>query len=175
VTDPRFEEGVVCAERPVDYDRLKHKAYVYLTAGRDLLVFRQPDQPYVGLQVPGGTVDPGESHLTAALREFAEETGLHLPHALELIGAQVLLFDNSLGRDIHDRRLYHARTPVSGAARRRQSWEHFEMSPSGGGDPIRFELFWLDLGEALAMAPANFFTGFHAPLTAVAQRLGIAP
>lgn len=114
--DPRFEEGVLCSERPSRFDKLKHKAYVYLTCGRELLVFRQPDQPYVGLQVPGGTVDPGESHLTAALREFGEETGLALPHALEQIGSQVLLFDNALGRDVHDRRLYHAVTSPDGPA-----------------------------------------------------------
>ena len=169
--DPRFEEGVLCAERPARFDKLKHKAYVYLTCGRELLVFRQPDQPYVGLQVPGGTVDPGESHLTAALREFGEETGLALPHALEQIGAQVLLFDNALGRDVHDRRLYHAVTPAEGPARRRTSWEHFEMSPSGGGDPIRFELFWIDIDEAQALGASGFFTGFHAPLAEVARRI----
>lgn len=171
MTDPRFEEGIVVAERPARYDKLKHKAYVYLTAGRDVLVFRQPDQPQVGLQVPGGTVDPGESHLAAARREFAEETGLRLDHALEPIGAQTLLFDNALGRDLHDRRLFHASTPPDGPARRRDRWEHFEMSPSGGDAPIRFELFWLDIEAALALGPQRFFTGFHAPLAGLARRL----
>lgn len=171
MTDPRFEEGEVVAAMPARYDKLKHKAYIYLTAGRDLLVFRQPDQPWVGLQVPGGTVDPGESHLQAALREFHEETGLALPHALDALTEQMVLYDNAAGRDVHHRRLYHARMPVTAQARRRARWEHFEMSPSAGGDPIRFELFWMDIDAALALDPAGFFTGFHAPLAALKPRL----
>ncbi|MCA1299765.1 NUDIX hydrolase [Stappia indica] len=166
--DARFLEGVVVTAMPERIDRIKHKAYVYLTVGRDLLVFRQPDQPYVGLQVPGGTVDPGESHLQAALREFSEETGLGLPHALEPIAEQTVLFDNDQGRDVHLRRLYHARAPQ----KPHHSWEHFEMSPSAGGDPIRFELFWLDIAEAAASLPTRFFTGFHAPLPTLWDRLG---
>ena len=104
--DPRFEEGVLCAERPARFDKLKHKAYVYLTSGRELLVFRQPDQPYVGLQVPGGTVDPGESHLTAALREFGEETGLALRGTFvinpegKLVSSQVNFYN--VGRNMEE-------------------------------------------------------------------------
>lgn len=45
------------------------------------------------------------------------------------------------------------------------------MSPSGGGDPIRFELFWIDIDEALALGADRFFTGFHAPLAEVARRV----
>ncbi len=44
--------------------------------GRQLLVFthRVPDAPDV--QVPGGTIEPGESPVEGALREAREETGL---------------------------------------------------------------------------------------------------
>jgi 8-oxo-dGTP pyrophosphatase MutT (NUDIX family) len=170
VSDPRFFEGTVCERLPERFDRLKHKAYIYLTCGRELLVFRQPDQPEVGLQVPGGTVDPGESHLIAARREFREETGLAVTQALDMLGEQTVLFDNAMGRDIHARRLYHARLR-EGAARRAR-WEHFEMTPSAGGDPIRFELFWIDISEALALGSRRFFTGFHAPLAELGRRLG---
>jgi 8-oxo-dGTP pyrophosphatase MutT (NUDIX family) len=41
--------------------------------GHDLLLFRHP---YAGIQIPGGTVQPGESPEGAAAREAAEETGL---------------------------------------------------------------------------------------------------
>jgi 8-oxo-dGTP diphosphatase len=171
VNDPRFFEGEVCEALPASYDRLKHKAYIYLTAGRDLLVFRQPDQPYVGLQIPGGTVDPGESHLGAALREFHEETGLAVCNALDTLTEQLVLFDNELGRDIHARRLYHAAMPLDAPARRRERWEHYEMTPSAGGDPIRFELFWIDIDTAIGQGTDHFFTGFHAPLADLRARL----
>ncbi|MEP4064813.1 MAG: NUDIX domain-containing protein, partial [Nitratireductor sp.] len=56
--------------------KIYHKAYVYLTCGPELLVFVEPDHPDPDIQVPGGTLDPGESYLQAARREFFEETGL---------------------------------------------------------------------------------------------------
>ncbi|WP_417767152.1 NUDIX hydrolase [Stappia sp.] len=173
MNDPRFFEGTVCDRLPERFDRLKHKAYIYLTCGRELLVFRQPDQPEVGLQVPGGTVDPGESHLIAACREFREETGLVMQQALDMLGEQTILFDNAQGRDIHARRLYHAR--LHERAARRERWQHFEMTPSAGGDPIRFELFWIDISQALALGAARFFTGFHAPLAELGRRLEQQP
>lgn len=44
-------------------------------AGRELLVFRH-DNPAAGVQVPAGTVDPGEPPDQAVLREAWEESGL---------------------------------------------------------------------------------------------------
>ena len=41
--------------------------------GRDLLLF---EHPYAGIQIPAGTVEPGEAIAAAALREAFEETGL---------------------------------------------------------------------------------------------------
>jgi len=41
--------------------------------GRELLLF---EHPYAGVQIPAGTVEPGETPRQAALRETAEETGL---------------------------------------------------------------------------------------------------
>jgi 8-oxo-dGTP pyrophosphatase MutT (NUDIX family) len=42
-------------------------------AGPELLLF---EHPHAGLQLPAGTVEPGEPHRAAALREAAEESGL---------------------------------------------------------------------------------------------------
>ena len=42
--------------------------------GTDLLLF---NHPHVGVQIPAGTVNPGEDIETAAMREAAEETGLN--------------------------------------------------------------------------------------------------
>ncbi len=44
-------------------------------AGRELLVFAHPN-PLAGIQVPAGTVDPGEAPEHAVLRETWEESGL---------------------------------------------------------------------------------------------------
>lgn len=148
--------------------RVVHKAYVYLTCGARLLVFDQPDQPAVGLQVPGGTLDPGESHLQGARREFREETGLELAVALDHLTDQEVLFDNERGRDLHCRRLYHARI----CSAPRESWEHYEMTPSGGGAPIRFHLHWIDLFGPLARDAGRFFLGFGDLLDALRQRVG---
>ncbi|MEV7986850.1 NUDIX domain-containing protein [Micromonospora sp. NPDC085948] len=54
------------------------KALCYIVRNGGLLVFRHTDHSYeeVGVQVPGGTIRPGEAPEDAALREAHEETGL---------------------------------------------------------------------------------------------------
>ena len=55
---------------------LKRKVVTYITSGNALLVFRHPDFPEAGIQVPAGTIEEGEAPEAAALREAFEETGL---------------------------------------------------------------------------------------------------
>ncbi|MGX1499811.1 8-oxo-dGTP diphosphatase [Labrenzia sp. MBR-25] len=159
--------------------RVYHKAYVYLTCGTDLLVFNEPDTPWLGLQVPGGTIDPGESFLHGAMREFSEETGLDLDVAFDHFSSQDIPFETIppvgqfrpapnrplLGR--HIRRNYH----VCLATRPGTEWEHYEMHPSSGGEPIRYRFFWVDLFGERASNEENFFAAFGAPLSALRERV----
>ncbi|HST88354.1 MAG TPA: NUDIX domain-containing protein, partial [Ktedonobacterales bacterium] len=63
---------------------LKVKVYAYVTREREgrtqALVFRHrvPDAPEAGIQVPGGTAEPGERPADALLRELREEAGIAL-------------------------------------------------------------------------------------------------
>ena len=156
-----------------------HKAYVYLTCGNRLLVFDEPDSPELGLQVPGGTIDPGESHLIGAMREFREETGLVLDTAFDHFTDQDIPFETLVAegkvqppadrplKGRHLRKLYHASVPEIST----EEWEHYEMTPSDGGPPIRFRLFWLDLDDPRAKDPSNFFAEFGENLDLLRQRL----
>ena len=51
-----------------------------------LLVFRHPT---AGLQLPAGTIEPGEDPITAARREVAEETGLAVNSVGAVLGEEV--------------------------------------------------------------------------------------
>ena len=149
--------------------RVYHKAYVYLTCGSRLLVFSQPDEPEIGLQVPGGTLDPGESHLIGAKREFIEETGLDLDIGFHHLADQELIYQGTTGMQdgLHKRRLFHATINEIPA----EEWEHFEMTPSAGGPPIRFRLFWLDVFSDEARTPELFFPGFGDLLDEIRNRI----
>ena len=56
--------------------KTRHRAYAYITNGSRLLLFTQPEAPEAGIQVPAGTIEPGENPQDAAMREAKEETGL---------------------------------------------------------------------------------------------------
>lgn len=56
--------------------RVVRKAFAYVTSGSRLLLFTRPLSPEAGIQVPAGSMRPGERPADAALREAIEETGL---------------------------------------------------------------------------------------------------
>ena len=147
------------------------KAVCYITRERRILVFEHPGVPAAGIQVPAGTIDPGEDPARAALREAAEETGLRgappdavprfgLPHAFMLNGHDLsvhLSLRRKLGVVDHDLRPYgrnetHRRhifhLEVSGDLP--ESWTAREEHPSDGSPgPIEFRVFWADLCAGL--------------------------
>jgi 8-oxo-dGTP diphosphatase len=56
----------------------KHLAYGWITRDDTVLFIRRSPGAFLGgrWELPGGTVEPGEPHADAAVREIAEETGL---------------------------------------------------------------------------------------------------
>ncbi|TCL62369.1 NUDIX hydrolase [Rhizobium sp. BK251] len=120
------------------------KVLIYGVCRGQLLVFDEPDFPDVALQVPGGTVEAGESAAQAAHREFAEETGLPVTAPPELLGIHDYRFAKGGGQVWHRR--HYFRIELSGTYP--ECWLHHEMTPSDGSSPIRFRLFWMDVNEA---------------------------
>ncbi|KZK75695.1 hypothetical protein PsAD46_05431 [Pseudovibrio sp. Ad46] len=150
----------------------RHKAYVYMTCGTHLLVFDEPETDIAGtLQVPGGTLDPGESYLQAAKREFEEETGLRVSGALEQFTGHDFLYDDALtsGPELHRRKFFHLKIQEKA----KLTWDHYEMSPNDGGDPILFRFFWVDLADNETKSKLTMHGGFDIPLEQLCERLNI--
>jgi 8-oxo-dGTP pyrophosphatase MutT (NUDIX family) len=120
------------------------KVLIYATSRDRLLVFDEPDFPEVELQVPGGTVEPGEDIEAAALREFTEETGLQPNGTLIPISTCDYHFVKQGKSVCHRRHHFHIALP----GRQPDSWLHREMTPFSGGDPILFRFFWISMDEA---------------------------
>jgi 8-oxo-dGTP diphosphatase len=125
---------------------LKRKVLAYITHGGRLLVFTHPNDPEAGIQVPAGTVEPGEPSRAAVMREAREETGLADLTLVRLLGTQTRDLSD-FGRDeIHLRRFYHLRCDGNPPA----TWRHYEQHPSEGPqEPILFELFWVRLPDGV--------------------------
>ena len=84
--------------------RRRRKAVIYATNGRRLLVFRQPDDPEIDWQPPGGTIGDGETMLAGAMREFAEETGLQSDGSWTPLGSCTYRY---AADHIHERHFFH--------------------------------------------------------------------
>ncbi len=144
--------------------RVREKVYAYITQGEQLLVFRHVDAPEAGIQVPGGTVQPGESLPEAVLREAFEETGLA---DLEIVSALGAAWYDTAARDkpgeLHHRHFYHLRAAAPPPA----TWRHVERDPSDGGPPILFEFSWMPLAQAPDLLIAD--------MGALAHLVGLRP
>jgi 8-oxo-dGTP pyrophosphatase MutT (NUDIX family) len=119
-----------------------NKVYAYVTNGARLLVSSHPLALEAGIQVPGGTVEPGEDPATAMLREAEEETGLTGLEIVDLLGETVYDLAPDGGVGVAHRRFYHLACPGFPP----DEWRHYEHDPSDGSPgPIPFDFFWLDL------------------------------
>jgi 8-oxo-dGTP pyrophosphatase MutT (NUDIX family) len=118
------------------------KAFVYLTRGeRDLLLVSHPMHPEAGLQVPAGTIEPGEDPQEAAARELAEESGLRAFRIESYLGERTCDMRPFRKEQYHRRFFFHA--ILTGEAPER--WRHDERH--AGTAPIPLEFFWWDLGN----------------------------
>ena len=137
---------------PEPHPHVREKVYVCTTQGDQVLVFRHVDAPEAGIQVPGGTVQPGESLPEAALREAFEETGLA---GLEIVAALGEAWFDMAAKgtrgDLHHRHFFHLRSPEPLPI----TWRHEERFASDGSPAILFEFSWLPLAAAPAVLIAE--------------------
>jgi 8-oxo-dGTP diphosphatase len=123
---------------------MREKVVAYITHGDCLLVFTHVDFPGAGVQVPVGTIEPGEPPEEAVLREAFEETGLADLGLVRALGIQDRRFIRGTIGHFHRRHYFHLR--AHGAVPER--WRHLECDPcTGGGEPIAFELYWVRLPD----------------------------
>jgi 8-oxo-dGTP pyrophosphatase MutT (NUDIX family) len=120
------------------------KVLIYATSGKGLLVFDEPDFPEIALQIPGGTVEAGESVAVAARREFEEETGLSLAEPPTPLGTVDHVFVRDGNSHIHRRSYFHVRLDDDLPP----EWLHHEQTPFDGSPPILFRFFWMPVEQA---------------------------
>jgi ADP-ribose pyrophosphatase YjhB (NUDIX family) len=125
---------------------LQDKVVAYITRGRSLLVFRHTEFPEAGVQVPGGSVEEGESLQRAVLREASEESGLVDLEILAYLGVQEREVDALCATGVQRQHFFHLGYRGEAAP----CWRHSEVSPSDGSiGPIEFEFFWVRLPDGV--------------------------
>jgi 8-oxo-dGTP pyrophosphatase MutT (NUDIX family) len=120
------------------------KVVAYIVRDGRIVVFTHADDSTMdesGIQVPAGTLEPGELPADAVLREAREETGLSGLRIVRYLGAAE--YDMRPSQDTLQIRHFFQLT-VDGDVRER--WYEYERG-DGSLDPIRFELYWLPLRQ----------------------------
>jgi 8-oxo-dGTP pyrophosphatase MutT (NUDIX family) len=124
----------------------RRRAYLYITRelGEQLqvAVFRHPDEVMtLGIQVPGGTIEPHETPAAGALREAFEESGID-----SFVGLHLLARDSWHGdHDDIERERYFYQLCV--AQPLPDSWKH-TVSDGELDKGMVFEYRWLSVTEA---------------------------
>lgn len=128
---------------------VKEKAVCYVVQDDHLLVFTHLQHPLhiTGIQVPAGTIKPGETPYQAAERELFEETGLEGIVSREL---GTTAYDiRPLRDEIANRHFLELSVPQQDLSRR---WVAGEQDPSHGGAAETWECWWLPLEQAHVLA-----------------------
>jgi 8-oxo-dGTP pyrophosphatase MutT (NUDIX family) len=123
---------------------VKDKVLCYVVRDGRLLVFRHTDHSYekVGIQVPGGSIKPGETPAEAALREASEETGLTGFEIVRKLG--VTEYDLTPYRyEVQNRHVFHLELAEATPERWTSQEDH-----DGEAEPTHFECFWIPVQAA---------------------------
>ena len=118
------------------------KVFAYITHGTNLLVFRHPNSPEAGIQVPAGSIEAGESPEAAVMREAFEETGLNGLKLIAYLGETTYDMSSWDGDPAQQRYFFHLE--LHGQAP--TTWHHDETD-GGKSKPIVFEFFWTRIPE----------------------------
>ncbi|MGV3618399.1 MAG: NUDIX hydrolase [Fimbriimonas sp.] len=122
----------------------RRRVYLFLTrsgekAEQVLIFSHNGTRMWSGVQTPGGTVEPNETPLEAALREATEETGL------TQFGLPVLLASDEHEND--DECLGRSFFQIPVIERTEDAWT-YRVQGEGVDGGIDFFLRWVDLPEA---------------------------
>ena len=141
------------------------KVLAYVTWGNELLVFSHPDFPEAGIQVPAGTIEPGEEPEVAAVRETFEETGLSGLTLVAPLGEQMRDV-TPFGKDeLHHRYFFHLQCTETPP----RTWRHWEEFPSDASERVAFDFFWAQLPDGVP----PLIAGHGACLPALLRSMGL--
>jgi 8-oxo-dGTP diphosphatase len=149
---PDFSYPAAPAPDDCALDRCERVIAYIVRDGRLLVFVHEEDvDPLLdsGLQVPGGTVEPGETSQEAVLREAEEETGLECLRIVCYLGEDE--FDARPNMNAIVRRHFF-QLAVDGDAP--AEWRNVETCASDGSGPHPFRLFWIPLEKAPLVAGA---------------------
>ncbi|QDV49035.1 NUDIX hydrolase [Gimesia fumaroli] len=126
----------------------RNRVFTYITNGGHLLVFDHVDFPNAGTQIPGGTIEPGETPEAAALREAREETGLGSLSIRSFIANETVDLTPFGKLETINGWFYH----LEYDGERQDRWRYAEQTPGDGSlEPILFELYWISLQEMITL------------------------
>ncbi|MDO5082014.1 MAG: NUDIX domain-containing protein [Arachnia propionica] len=125
--------------------RVVQKVVAYVVHQDRLLVFTHDDVAIevTGVQVPAGTIHPGEPPEDAALRETREETGLET-RMVRALGVEHYDFW-PMKPEVHERHFFLL-SPLEEELP--EQWTSGEESPADGGSPQRWTCWWQPLQNA---------------------------